>query len=241
VALAIVMALRDTLRTALTVAVGLAQIGEFSFILGALGTSLSILPPAGMDLLVATAIISIALNPLLFRAVEALERRYAPDAAPDREPEARPAATGETRREDEAARERTAPVVVTGLGALGRRLVRRCAEAGVPVRVMDDDAEALARVSGHGISVVRGDPGDPEVLNAADVADARIIVVTYPTLAEKMRVCIAARHVNPRIAIVATAGSRAERVWLDEFGATFVCDALDEMSDALLRAIRTGL
>jgi len=47
-------------------------------------------------------------------------------------------------------------------------------------------------------------------------------------------------RVNPRIAVVATAGSKAERAWLDEFGAAFVCDALDEMTEALLRAIRSG-
>ena len=63
-------------RTALTVAVGLAQIGEFSFILAALGTSLGMLPPEGTNLLVATAIISIALNPLLFRALPWIERRF---------------------------------------------------------------------------------------------------------------------------------------------------------------------
>ena len=65
--------LRDTRRTALTVAVGLALIGEFSFILAALGTSLGILPPEGTDVLVAAAIVSIALNPLLFRLLRRLE------------------------------------------------------------------------------------------------------------------------------------------------------------------------
>jgi len=57
----------------------------------------------------------------------------------------------------------------------------------------------------------------------------------------KMRVCIAARAINPRIAIVATSESAAERAWLEEFGAAYVCDALDEMSDAMLRAIRSGV
>ena len=237
VAFAIVVLLRDTLRTGLTVAVGLAQIGEFSFILGALGTSLRILPPEGMNLLVAAAIISIAVNPLLFRAAEALERRFAPDGDPEKEqemPRVAPTQTG-------SAHDRTVPVAMTGIEALGRRVIRRCAEVGVPVRVIDNNVESLERIQGHGISVRRGDPGDPDALRAAGVTEARIIVVTNATLAEKMRVCIAARAVNPHIAIVATAASKAERVWLDEFGAAFVCDALDEMSDALLRAIRTGL
>jgi monovalent cation:H+ antiporter-2, CPA2 family len=237
VALLIVMLLRDTLRTGLTVAVGLAQIGEFSFILGALGTSLTILPQEGMDVLVAAAIISIALNPPLFRLAEALERRFAPEAEAESEREGPRAAS---RKRDDA-HERGAPVVVIGLGSLGRYLIRRCAEAGVPVRVIDNDPEALERLRGQGVSVVRGDAGDPQVLKAAGVADARIIVVTSATLVEKMRVCIAARDVNPHIQTIATAGSKAERVWLDEFGAAFVVDALDEMGDALLRSIRSIL
>ena len=230
VALAIVKLLRDTQRTALTVAVGLAQIGEFSFILGVLGQQLGILPPAGMDILVAAAIVSIALNPLLFRVVAAREARLAGGRAdaPTKEgaapvPESAPA------------------VALTGLGELGRRVVQRCAAAGVPVSVIDADPDALAELRGRGLAVVRGDPADPEVLRAAGMADARMILVTNPTLADKMQICIAARQVNPRIAIVATSGSAAERAWLHEFGAAFVCDAIDEMTESLVRTVRDAL
>jgi CPA2 family monovalent cation:H+ antiporter-2 len=87
IALAIVLALRDTPRTALTVAVGLAQIGEFSFILGQLGMTLGILPSAGMDVLVAAAIASIAIDPLLFRLLAPVEARQAP-GEPQRVPDA---------------------------------------------------------------------------------------------------------------------------------------------------------
>ncbi|MBI2296598.1 MAG: cation:proton antiporter [Betaproteobacteria bacterium] len=233
VALTIVMLLRDTLRTALTVAVGLAQIGEFSFILATLGTSLTVLPPAGMDALIAAAIVSIALNPLLFRAAQALSQRL-----PRGADEGREAAVPEVINKTS---ERPAPVLVTGLGELGRRLVPRCADNGVPVRVIDNELESLEWLRSRGIATVFGDPGRPDVLRAAGVADARMIVVTSASLAEKMRTCIAAREVNPRIAIVAIAGSEAERAWLEEFGAAFVCNALDEMTDALLRSIRSGL
>ena len=75
VALAIVRLLRDTRKTAATVAVGLAQIGEFSFILGALGTQLGVLPSDALDALIAAALVSIAVNPLLFKALEWRERR----------------------------------------------------------------------------------------------------------------------------------------------------------------------
>src|SRR2546426_11667679 len=81
VALGIVTLLRDSHKTAATIAVGLAQIGEFSFILGALGLQLGVLPPEGLDALIAAAIVSIALNPLLFKALKFLERGWAPLAA----------------------------------------------------------------------------------------------------------------------------------------------------------------
>jgi CPA2 family monovalent cation:H+ antiporter-2 len=233
VALAIVALLRDRRRTALTVAAGLAQIGEFSFILGVLGQQLGILPPEGMDILVAAAIVSIALNPLLFRVLPLFEGRLAPGRADGAEGPA-----GEPER---AAPAGASPVVVTGLGEVGRRLAERCAASGVPVRVIDSDPEALAALRGRGVGTVAGDPGRPDVLRAAGLAEARMIVVTNETLAEKMRICIAAREVNPRIAIVATSASDAERAWLHEFGAAFVCDALDEMTEALLRTVRSGL
>jgi CPA2 family monovalent cation:H+ antiporter-2 len=132
-------------------------------------------------------------------------------------------------------------VALTGLGELGRRVVRRCGDAGVPISVIDADPDALAGLRGPGLAVVRGDPAEPEVLRAAGIADAKMIVVTNPGLAEKMRICIAARQVNPRIAIVATSGSGAERAWLHEFGAAFVCDAIDEMTESLVRTVRGGL
>ena len=232
VALAIVKLLRDTRRTALTVAVGLAQIGEFSFILGVLGQQLGILPPAGMDILVAVAIVSIAVNPLLFRAAAAHEARRAADGAD---------APAEAGRVPGTGPDIGPAVALTGLGELGRRVVQRCADAGVPISVIDADPDALAALRGRGLAVVRGDPAEPEVLRAAGIADAKMIVVTNPGLADKMRICIAARQVNPRIAIVATSGSGAERAWLHEFGAAFVCDAIDEMTESLVRTVRGGL
>ena len=232
VALAIVKLLRDTQRTALTVAVGLAQIGEFSFILGVLGQQLGILPAAGMDVLVAAAIVSIAVNPLLFRAVAAREARFAADGAD---------AVREEGVAPETAAEMGPAVALTGLGELGRRVVRRCGDAGLPISVIDPDPDALAGLRGRGLAVVRGDPAEPEVLRAAGIADAKMIVVTNPGLTDKMRICIAARQVNPRIAIVATSGSGAERAWLHEFGAAFVCDAIDEMTESLVRTVRGGL
>jgi len=109
---AIVLLLRER-GTAPTVAVGLAQIGEFSFILATLGQGLRILPPEGLDALVVTAIFSIALNPVLFRLLRRSEQRDAPAQVAER---------------------RAAQVVVAGSGELARRIAAACADAGIGVR-----------------------------------------------------------------------------------------------------------
>jgi CPA2 family monovalent cation:H+ antiporter-2 len=232
VALGIVMLLRDTRRTALTVAVGLAQIGEFSFILAALGQALGVLPQEGLDTLVIAAIASIAVNPLLFRVLGKLESRLPADIAKT-----------ET-KEEESVRETLeggCAVAVAGAREPGKMLARRCAESGVRVCLIDGQLQALEGLSDGRVATVFGDPGRSEVLRAAGLAQARMIVIPSGSLAEKMRICVAAREVNPRIEIVALADSQGERAWLLEFGAHYVLSAPDELSEALLRAIRGAL
>jgi CPA2 family monovalent cation:H+ antiporter-2 len=226
IALAIVMLLRDTRRTALTVAVGLSQIGEFSFILGALGQSLGVLPGEGMDLLVIAAIASIAINPLLFRLLDKLERnKPAVEEAPSI-----PVASGAA-----------ADVLIAGLNDVGRRLAQLCKERGVSLCAIDSHMERIEEVAAEEIPAVFGDPARPEVLEAAGVAQARALVILAAPLAEKMRICAVARELNPRITLIAVADSRAEHAWLQEFGANHVLDTADEMSQAILGAIRTSI
>ena len=221
----IVSALRGSVRTSATVAVGLAQIGEFSFILGSLGAALGILPRQAMDTLVVVAIVSIALNPVLFRF---MARLLARKARAEEEAAAAPAPAPAA-----------VPVVMVGFRSLGRRLARRCADMGVVLRVIDsDDGETQPALP---FERVVGDPTDPELLRAAGVAEARTLLVADLSLGEKMQVCRAARQLNPRVAIISAAANDAERAWLQEFGAHFVCDALDEMSEQLARSVRASL
>ena len=132
-------------------------------------------------------------------------------------------------------------MVVTGSGELGRRFVLRCMAAGIPVCVVHDRLEALEKLRERGVHTIFGDPAREQVLEAAQVGAARVIVVTNPSLAVKMAICGAARRMNPRIAIVAVGESDAERAWLREFGVAYVADVYDEMSDSLVRAVRRVL
>jgi CPA2 family monovalent cation:H+ antiporter-2 len=234
VAVAIVLALRDTRRTAGTVGVGLAQIGEFSFILASLGLSLGVLPREALDALVVAAIVSIALNPLLFRFVE----RFLPDERPVEAFEAAPGPVPAEAPDDEAA---PAPVVLVGAGSLGGRVLQRCHDAGVPLTLLRPEGAGTLDGLPSRIGQWVGDLGERSLLEAAGVATARLLVVADMPLLEKMRVCRAARELNPRLAIIGAAGNDAESAWLRDFGAAFVCDALDEQADQITRAIRSRL
>lgn len=233
VALVVVILLRDTLRTGLTVAVGLAQIGEFSFILAALGTATGVLPQDGLNALVVAAIVSIAVNPLLFGCLERYERGQ-PTAEPGD-----PADTAVTLASISG--NDPALVIVAGSDELAVRIASRFTDAGMSVCIVVDRGDVASLPQRSGLAVLIADSGDPDVLRTAGLAEAAILVVAHPTLPEKMRACLAARQVHPRIAIVATAASAAEKAWLEEFGTAVVCDVLDEMADALLRSARSAL
>ena len=233
----IVRLMRDTRRTGATVSVGLAQIGEFSFILASLAVSMKILPPEAMDALVAAAIVSIGLNPVLFRLVR--ERGAPRPAAAESMLTAAPAATPAA-----AAPARSAPggVILVGYRSLGRRLARRCADKGVALRVLDE-SPLDERDSPEGADIEHrvGAPTDTQALREAGIRDARILLVADLPLTEKMQVCRAARALNPRLALIAGAANDAEHAWLKEFGARFVSSALDEQTEQLARAVRASL
>lgn len=231
VAYAIVRGLGDTPRTAATVAVGLAQIGEFSFILGGLATSLGLLPPDGMAALVAAAIASISLNPVLFRLAE----RWLPMAlVPARASNGSRPPLGPNGREA-----RTTQIIVAGGGLVARSAVSRLAALGAVCVQVDPDL-AVVPEAAEPLShrVVSGDPACDEVLLAAGARDARVLVASGLELPDVMRLCMTARRLNPQIEIVAAAASPAEYAWLKEFGARHICDAVDEQAAQLAELAR---
>jgi CPA2 family monovalent cation:H+ antiporter-2 len=232
VAIAVVRVLKGARSTSHVVAVGLAQIGEFSFILCTQGLALGLVPQQALDAIVIAAIVSIALNPLLFRLLRAVERREG-DAVLEE------AASVEGPVPGSALPSR--PVVLAGAGELLKRLARRLAESGVPVRVVTPEPFEVEAIGADRADVVTGDPGDAEVLRGAGIADARILVVSANSLADKMAISLAARKSNPRVRIATTAFEGAERMWLREFGAEMVCDVQEELTQAIVRSVRDSL
>ncbi len=227
-ALVIVLVLRYSVRTALTVAVGLAQIGEFSFILAEEALGLGLLSAKGQSLLIACAIISITLNPLLFRTLAPIERRLRSSErlwriAGRSENKGAELNLGAQPRLAEAAGAGKALAVVVGYGPVGQTASRILKEFGVETVVVDLNIDAVRVLSDAGQLAIYGDAGRGDILEAAGIVNARYLLVTMPDLLTRTGVIIAARELNPEIRVFVRARYIQERAWLEEVGATDIC------------------
>jgi K+:H+ antiporter len=221
--------------TALTISASLAQIGEFSFILAVLGIELTLLPEQGRDLILAGAILSILLDPLLFAVLD----RWLAKAAPKLPAEAAPAAGEAT-----AAREQIAPsrltdhVVLVGHGRVGS-FVSAALPPQTPLLVIEDDPDRVVTLHGEGREAIAGNAADPDVIRAANLAGARCLLVAIPNAFEGGQVVAQARELNPALAIIARAHSEAEIEHLRKHGATAVVMGEHEIAKAMIAGIPT--
>jgi monovalent cation:H+ antiporter-2, CPA2 family len=235
-AAALVLALRYPLNSALTVSVSLAQIGEFSFILVALGGSLGVLPPEAQSLVVAGALLSIALNPLLFSLVEPARRWVLARSALARRLEAREDPLAELPQSTDR-RFLARQVVLVGYGAVGRRIAAALQARDIPFVVVEHNRERVADLRAAGLQAVSGDAGDPVVLVQAHIADAGLLVVATAETTDVRPMIQTARTLNPTIPIVVRAPNAQEAALLLEAGAKSAHHAKDALADALLRDV----
>jgi CPA2 family monovalent cation:H+ antiporter-2 len=216
-ALAIVLAFRYPLKTALTISVSLAQIGEFSFILAGLGVGLKLLPDAGRDLILAGAILSILVNPLLFTLFDRLLQR-----APPPEQESVPAATARPKQTPELPKTGlSGHVVLVGYGRVGSLIGRALIEAGKPFLVIEERDALTDKIKADGAEAIIGHAG-PEALEAANIAGARVLASAIPNPFEASNLFENARRANPRIEIIARAHTDAEVEHLERYGANLI-------------------
>ncbi len=235
-AAALVMALRYPLNTALTVSASLAQIGEFSFILVALGTSLKVLPPQAESLVVAAALLSIALNPLLFSAIEPARRWVLRRSALARRMDTRDDPLAELPAST-AARFLSQHVVLVGHGRVGRQLLAELARRGMPCVVVDPVREQIEGLRESGAAAVYGNPAEPEVLVQAHIAEADLLVVSSAEATDIPRMIETARTLNPDIRIVVRSSTEEEAdAWL-QAGIDAAVHPKSALADALLRAV----
>jgi CPA2 family monovalent cation:H+ antiporter-2 len=230
----LVLLFRYPLNTALTVSASLAQIGEFSFILAGLGLSLGLLPAEGQSLILAGAIISIALNPLVFRAIEPAQAwiRSRSKLAqfmerPDDPLAALPMTVDLNRL--------TGQVVLVGYGRVGRRIGEALTANGISFVVAEENREIVEQLRGRDIPAVSGDAADPAVLIQAHIQRARVLVIATPDTLKVRRMIEIARTVNPRIETVVRTHSEEEAALLEKENAGKVFLGEHELARSMIQ------
>jgi CPA2 family monovalent cation:H+ antiporter-2 len=228
-AFAIVRGFGYSTPTALTISASLAQIGEFSFILAGLGVSLALLPEQGRDLILAGAIISILLNPLLFAALDhVVERRE------QRRVEVAEITETDTAREPIRPTRLANHIVLVGHGRVGSAISAALRTKGVPLFVIEDNEDAVAALKTTGVETLSGNAADPELIATANLGGARCLLVAIPNAFEGGQVVQQARAINPKLLIVARAHSEAEIEHLKKHGADLVVMGEHEIAKAML-------
>lgn len=218
-AMAIVLAFRMPIGTAIIVAVSLAQVGEFSFILAELGVNLGILPEAGRNLILGGAIISIILNPLAFWAADKFLVR-AQASAPVPEPAAAiPDAAPAESIAPPAAQKHT---IIVGFGRVGSVIAERLLRLTLPFVVIEDGEDRGNAARALGVTVIPGNAATSDALNLAGIATARSLYVAIPNAFEAGQAIEQARRANPGLVIAARAHSDEEAEYLKQLGADHV-------------------
>ena len=245
-AIAVVAALGYSARTALVVAIGLAQIGEFSFILGELARHHGLLPPAGSSVLVACALVSISVNPLLFRLLDPLDQQLRSHPWLWRLLNARSERRGEavnvgTARAVE--KEQNPLAVIVGYGPVGQSVDRALREWGLDTVVIDLNIDTVSDLAREGRLALYGDASHTDVLKKAGIARAAYLLVTLPHSVNRGPLIAAARNLNPACRIIVRARYLRERAELDQAGATAACfeeiEAAVALTERLLRDLGT--
>jgi CPA2 family monovalent cation:H+ antiporter-2 len=236
VALLLVWVMKYPFRAALTVAIALAQIGEFSFILAAIGRELGVLTTAATNALVATSIASIVLNPVAYRMIGPLERwlRERPrlwgllnrKSSSDLEPSEITQAVDPDHR-----------AVVIGFGPTGRTVVQLLRDNGITPTVIELNMDAVRELREAGVDAIYGDATRPETLEAAGVARAASLILGSAGMASSAEVIRTARGLNSHVRVLARAPYLRDIPALKGAGANSVYSGEGEVALAFIEDI----
>jgi CPA2 family monovalent cation:H+ antiporter-2 len=235
-AIALVLLFRYPLNTALLVGASLAQIGEFSFILAGLGVQYHLFPEEGRSLILAGAMISIALNPAVFTAVDPVQRwiRSRSELARFFEQRADPLAVLPDSVDANAL---TGHVAIVGYGRVGRRIAEALGEQNIPYTIAEQNRELVEQLRANDVKAVSGDASDPAVLIQAHVARASMLVIATPDTLNVRKMISVARRLNPKIEIVLRTHSDEEAEMLRRENAGIVFMGEHELAKSMTRHV----
>lgn len=211
----LVICLRYPLNTALIVSASLAQIGEFSFILGGLGVHLKLLPMEGLELIIAGALLSIALNPFVFKLIEPLQTwmHSRPFWSESAERSADPLSHLPMSTDEKFL---SGQIILVGYGRVGRRIERLLAQQELAYVVVDQDRDVIERLGKRKIVAIYGDASEPEVLIQAHIARAGMLVIATSDTFNVRQMISIAHQLNPKIEIAIRAQSEEEAMLLKQ-------------------------
>jgi len=227
-AVAIVRLFGHPTQTALAVAASLAQIGEFSFMLAALGVQLKVLPEEGRDLILAGAIFSIFLNPLIFRCLAGRHSLVKSVAAAERE-----------RREAGTTPHPGERLILIGYGRVGRLVTEGMTGGLHNLVVVEERPDLVRRARETGHAVIAGNASSEDILDEAGVREATRLMIAIPEGFEAGVIAQRARQLNPAIQILARAHSDEEVDHLTRIGADHVVMGEREIARRLLELLRS--
>ncbi|MGX8011952.1 cation:proton antiporter domain-containing protein [Mesorhizobium sp. ORM8.1] len=247
----IVIVFRYPIATALMISASLAQIGEFSFILAELGVGLKLLPEQGRDLILAGAILSILLNPLMFlaidwikpwleaRAIKTLPPEEPRPIGPATEPGQVASVAASSHRDDGPPPKTTLTghSILIGYGRVGSLVGAALKDAALPFLVIEDADKTLAKLKADGVETVAGNAANADVFAAANPEGARRLILAIPNAFEAGQVVLRARATNPGISVIARAHSDAEVEHLKGLGADTVIMGEREIARGIVEVV----
>ncbi len=232
VAAGLVLAFRYPLNTALMVSASLAQIGEFSFVLASLGIGLHLLPADGQSLIVAGALISIAINPLLFKLIAPLQvwisarSAFAKRFGEPADPLAGLPMTTEQKY-------LSGQVVLVGFGRVGRRIGETLRQHEIPFVVAEQNREVVQFLRNNKMIAVSGDAAEPMVLVQAHITHASMLIIAIPDPFNIRQMIKTARTLNPKIEILVRTHSIEESQLFSQEGAEKVFLGEEELAKSM--------
>lgn len=234
----IIWFLRYSVRTAITVALSLGQIGEFSFLLANEAMGLGLVSAKGQSLLVASALIAIAINPPLFGSItqieEWLRRKKRIWRILSHRSSHKEKSLLLSKLDQKPATKYRA--VIVGYGPVGQTASRILKDFDIPLLIIDLNVDTIRNLIESGQAAIYGDASRQEILITAGIRKADYLLVTIPDILTRTAVIVTARELNPDIHVFTRARYLKERVWLEEMGATNIC--IEEAETAIGCAIQ---
>ena len=234
-------AVRQPLKASLTVAIALAQIGEFSFILSRLGLEMGLFTAEATNTIIATSMVSIVLNPVLYRTIDPLLRLVARRPRLSQWLDRLPSIdTGGSRTVSRNER-RTHRSVLIGFGPTGKTVARLLKESGIEPTVIELNIETVRAIRETGVDAIYGDATRPETLTEAGIETAASLILTSAGMANSTEVIRAAREANPGIRVLARTSYLRELDDMRRAGADTVFSGEGEVALAFVEALMSRL